>query len=428
LRWANNTLTTNGISHDRKLTVIVTIGGTVGISTGVISRRGPSPESLVTLVRAAEETARAAMPAEDAHPLVPANEDTSSWTRPPVETSMAVFSSFAPALGEAFRRAGAEDRLLFGYAVHTMQSTYVASSTGLRLHHDQPTGYVEMNGKSRDFARSAWVGAQSLTFTDVDPVAMDAELSTRLAWAARVIDKPAGRYEVVLPPGAVADLLIDMYFNAEARDALDGRTVFSRAGGGTRVGDRLSEAAVTIRSNPHEPGIEAPPFVIARTSDPRQSVFDNGLPLQPTAWIDNGVLTSLIQTRHSAELSGLPVTPDVDNLIMDGGAPSLADMISKTDNGLLLTCLWYIRTVDPQTLLLTGLTRDGVYAIERGEVVGAVNNFRFNESPVDLLGRLTEIGTAERTLPREMSDYFTRVMMPPLRVPDFNMSSVSPAS
>ena len=103
-------------------------------------------------------------------------------------------------------------------------------------------------------------------------------------------------------------------------------------------------------------------------------------------------------------------------------------MVAATERGLLLTCLWYIREVDPQTLLLTGLTRDGVYLVEGGEVVGEVNNFRFNESPVDLLGRLTEVGATERTLPREWGDYFTRTAMPPVRVADFNMSTVSQAS
>jgi predicted Zn-dependent protease len=125
----------------------------------------------------------------------------------------------------------------------------------------------------------------------------------------------------------------------------------------------------------------------------------------------------------------------VDNLVLSGGAQhaqdagSLESMIASTKRGLLLTCLWYIRTVDPQTLLLTGLTRDGVYLIEDGEVTGAVNNFRFNESPVGMLSRLAEAGATERsTLPREWSDYFTRCAMPPLRIEGFNMSSVSQAS
>jgi predicted Zn-dependent protease len=160
------------------------------------------------------------------------------------------------------------------------------------------------------------------------------------------------------------------------------------------------------------------------------SVFDNGLPLRPTEWIAAGELAALPSTRHSAQLAGLPVTPPIENLILDArdGAGSIEDMIASTRRGLLVTCLWYIREVDPQTLLLTGLTRDGVYLVENGEVAGAVNNFRFNESPVALLGRIAEAGQTVRTLPREWNDYFTHAAMPPVRVEGFNMSSVSQAS
>jgi predicted Zn-dependent protease len=224
--------------------------------------------------------------------------------------------------------------------------------------------------------------------------------------------------------------MIYLYWSAGARDAYEGRTVFSKPGGGTRVGERLTDVRVTLRSDPLAAGLRCSPFVIAHASGGTQSVFDNGLPLEPTRWIADGVLNALIQTRHSAQLTGLPLTPGIDNLILDGpaGGRSLTEMVANTDRGLLLTCLWYIREVDPQTLLLTGLTRDGVYLVEHGEVTSAVNNFRFNESPLDLLGRLSEVGATERTLPREWNDYFTRVAMPAVRVDDFNMSSVSPAS
>ena len=142
-----------------------------------------------------------------------------------------------------------------------------------------------------------------------------------------------------------------------------------------------------------------------RVRAPSQSVFDNGLPIAPTDWIRDGELTALIQTRHSAGLTGLPVTPGVDNLLFASpdASRNLDQMVAATERGLLLTCLWYIREVDPQTLLLTGLTRDGVYLVEGGEVRGEVNNFRFNESPVDLLARLTEVGFTERTLARELA-------------------------
>jgi predicted Zn-dependent protease len=430
LRWANNTLTTNGVTRARQLTVIATIDGATGTAAGVVSRRGITPKSLEQLVRAAEEAARNSPPAEDAQPLVTGDDATPGWEQPAAETSIEVFSTFAPALGQAFEHNRSEDRLLFGYAEHELRSTYVGSSTGLRLRHDQPTGRLDINGKSRDYRRSAWVGAATTDFTDVDPTALDAHLAERLGWASRQVELPAGRYETLLPPAAVADLMIYLYWSAGARDADDGRSVFSRPGGGTRVGERLTDVPVTLRSDPSAAGVQCPPFVIAHASGATQSVFDNGLPLAPTSWVSGGVLTALLQTRHSARLTGMAVTPAIDNLILEGpaGGPALTDLVAATGRGLLLTCLWYIREVDPQTLLLTGLTRDGVYLVEQGEVVGAVNNFRFNESPVDLLRRITELGATERTPGREWSDYFSRAVMPALRVADFNMSSVSQAS
>jgi predicted Zn-dependent protease len=249
-----------------------------------------------------------------------------------------------------------------------------------------------------------------------------------LGWAGRRVDLPAGRYQTLLPPAAVADLLIYLYWSAGAKDALDGRTVFSKPGGGTRIGDRLSGLPLTLRSDPAAAGLGCAPFVVAHASSRESSVFDNGLALRPTEWISGGNLAALIQTRHTAGLSGLAVTPAIGNLILDGGGTATVDdMIARTGRGLLLTCLWYIREVDPQPLLLTGLTRDGVYLVENGEVTAAVNNFRFNESPVGMLARATEAGRTRPALSREWGDHFSRTAMPALRVDGFNMSSVSQA-
>ncbi|MGW2934593.1 metallopeptidase TldD-related protein [Streptomyces sp. NPDC001156] len=426
LRWAGNALTTNGVTRGRTLTVVATVDGKEGTASGVVSRSAVTTDELESLVRSAEAAARGAGPAEDAQPLVTGVPQTPDFTDAPAETSSAIFADFAPALGESFARARAGGRELYGFANHEVVSTYVGTSTGLRLRHDQPSGTLELNAKSPDRARSAWAGHSTRDFKDVDPAALDAELARRLAWAERRIELPAGRYETLLPPTAVADLLIYQMWSAAARDAAEGRTVFSRPGGGTRVGEKLSELPLTLRSDPHEPGLETSPFVIAHASGDDASVFDNGLPLNATEWISAGELRHLTTTRHSAGLTGLPLAPSIGNLILDGGADrSLEEMVAGTERGLLLTCLWYIREVDPATLLLTGLTRDGVYLVENGEVTGEVNNFRFNESPVDLLGRAAEAGRTEKTLPREWSDWFTRAAMPALRVPDFNMSSVS---
>ncbi|MFI5807341.1 metallopeptidase TldD-related protein [Streptomyces sp. NPDC051561] len=426
LRWAGNALTTNGVTRGRTLTVIATVDGGRGTASGVVSRSAVTADELEPLVRAAEAAARTAGPAEDAQPLVSGVPASPHFRDAPAETSSSVFDAFAPALGEAFARARAGGRELYGFANHEMTSSYLGTSTGLRLRHDQPNGTLELNAKSPDRTKSAWAGRSTRDFKDVDPAALDEELARRLGWAERKIDLPAGRYETLLPPSAVADLLVYQLWSSGGRDAAEGRTVFSRPGGETRLGDRLSELPLTLRSDPDEPGLESAPFVLAHSSGGDSSVFDNGLPLSGTDWIKDGKLERLITTRHSAGLTGLPVAPDINNLILDaGGTKSLDEMVADTGRGLLLTCLWYIREVDPATLLLTGLTRDGVYLVENGEVVGEVNNFRFNESPVDLLSRASQAGRTEKTLPREWGDWFTRAAMPALRVPDFNMSSVS---
>jgi predicted Zn-dependent protease len=444
LRWAGNTLTTNGVSQGRRLTVIAVRQHSDGqASAGVVSRSGVREDQVTDVVRAAETAAKEASPADDAMPLLapgspqafPGGGTTrpcgTGWDDPVQHTEIGVFRGFTPALGQAFEQAAGQDQKLYGYAEHNLDCAFLGTSTGLRLRHDQPSGKVELNAKSADLRRSSWGGVASRDFTDVDVAALHASLARRLDWGRRRVELPAGRYETLLPPGALADLLIYMYWSAGARDALDGRTVFSKPGGGIRVGEQLSPLPVTLRSDPAAPGLECTPFAVAHASGRDQSVFDNGLALRPTAWVSGGTLAALEQTRHTSGVTGLPATPAIDNLIFESAAPdqpSLEDMLARTQRGLLLTCLWYIREVDPQTLLLTGLTRDGVYLVENGEVTAEVNNFRFNESPVGMLGRLTEVGASGPALPREWNDHFTRAAMPPARVEGFNMSSVSQAS
>ena len=435
LRWAGNTLTTNGVAASRSLTVIAIdrrADGTAGV--GTVSRSGVTPGEVAVLMREAEKTAEQASPAEDAADLVPGETrdrlGESDWSLPPVATDFGVFRGFSAELGETLRAAQGAGRKLYGFAEHGVVSTFVGTSSGVRLRYDQPTGRLELNAKSADLARSAWAGASTRDFTDVDVASLEAGLTERLAWQERRVELEAGRYETLLPPTAVADLMTYLYWSAGARDAGEGRTVFSRPGGGTRVGERLSSAPVDLFSDPAYPGLECTPFVVAHASGADSSVFDNGLPSGLASWISSGVLSSLHSSRFSAATIGAAATPAVDNLIMTapGAAASLESMIASTKHGLLLTCLWYIREVDPQTLLLTGLTRDGVYLIEDGSVAGMVNNFRFNETPVGMLSRLAEVGATTRTLPREWNDYFTRCAMPPLRIEGFNMSSVSQAS
>jgi len=429
LRWANNTLTTNGVMHGSRATVIATVGAGEATASGVVAKSAVTEDSLAELVSAAGAAARAADPAEDAKPLVEGGAGP-GWEDEPGETSIQVYESFAPALGEALERATKENRWLFGFADHQITTTYLGTSTGVRLRHEQPDGHVTVTAKSGDRAESAWVGAATRDFTDVDVSGLDAELVRRLGWARRKVELPAGRYPTVLPADAVSDLVTYLYWTMEGRDAHEGRSVFSSPSGGTRVGEQLSPHPVTLRSDPHAAGLESAPFVIAHRSGPASSVFDNGLTLRATDWISGGTLENLLQTRFTAGLTGLSTTPWIDNYVLEveGATGSVDDVVAGVDDGLLLTCLWYIRVVDPQTLLLTGLTRDGVYRVEGGEVTGAVNNFRFNESPVDLLARFTAAGATVPAFSREWGDEFGRTAAPPLLVPDFNMSSVSQAS
>jgi predicted Zn-dependent protease len=440
LRWAGNTLTTNGVATSRSLTVISIdrrADGTAGV--GMVARSGITPGQVEELVREAEKAAAESAAAEDAAELVPGETSTrsasASWSSSPSATDFGVFRAFSAELGETLRAAEAAGRKLYGFAEHGVTSTFVGTSAGVRARYDQPTGRLELNAKSADLSRSAWAGAATRDFSDLDVAAVDASLAERLSWQSRRIDLPAGRYETLLPPTAVADMLTYMYWSAGARDTAEGRTVFAKPSAesgerGTRIGERLSPLPLDLFSDPSFPGLECAPFVVAHASGRDSSVFDNGLASPRASWISSGTLSALHSSRYSAALADLPVTPSVDNLILSapGAAASLEQMIASTKRGLLLTCLWYIRVVDPQTLLLTGLTRDGVYLVEEGEVVGAVNNFRYNESPVSMLSRVLEVGATEKTLPREWGDYFNRAAMPPLRVEAFNMSSVSQAS
>ncbi|MGW4066634.1 metallopeptidase TldD-related protein [Nocardia grenadensis] len=429
LRWAGNSMTTNGASVSRRWSVIsVFRDGPRSARVGSVASTSVDPADIEAVVRASEEAARSAEPARDAMPLLDTDAVPAApgWEQAPAVTGIDVFAGLAADLATGFDGG---DRL-YGFAHHQVQTTWLGTSTGVRRRYTQPTGSIEINGKRGDGAElaSAWVGAGTADFTDVDTPGLLAELARRLDWSARRVELPAGRYETLLPPSAVADLLIYMYWSMEGRGAQEGHTAFAAAGG-TRVGEKLTDLPLTLFSDPAAPGLQCLPFVATPASSETVSVFDNGLSAPRVDWLRDGAIADLVYPRATAADYAVSPTVPVQNLLLTGGsAATLDEMIARTERGLLLTTLWYIREVDPATLLLTGLTRDGVYLVENGEVTAAVNNFRFNESPLDLLRRVTEAGATELTLPREWKDWFTRTAMPPLRIPDFHMSSVSRAT
>ncbi len=435
VRWANNTVTTSGLATALDWYVVAVHGDAAGTASAS-AIDATSADRIATVVRSAEAAAESSAesgPARDARPLVGVQGAGSAaddgFAAPPAEESFEVYSSLLPSLSASFEDARSGGRILYGFARHELTTTYLGSSTGQRRRWVQPTGTLEVNAKSKDLGRSSWAGSSTADFTDVDVHAMATGLAQRLDWAQRTVALEPGRYDAVLPPTAVADFMIYLAWSAGARPAHEGRSAFSAPGGGTKIGERVSDRPLSLYCDPAEPGIECAPFLATPSSSDEASVFDDGAELGRSALIDEGAIAGLIQTRASAAEYGEPFTPGADNLVLRGGdqTRSIDDIVADVQRGLLVTSQWYIREVDPMTLLLTGLTRDGVYLVENGEVTAAVNNFRFNMSPLDVLRRARDIGATERCLSREWSDWFTRSAMPPMRVDGFHMSSVSTA-
>ncbi|MCV7202277.1 TldD/PmbA family protein [Mycolicibacterium peregrinum] len=420
LRWAGNSMTTNGESVSRTITVISIVRRGDKAHVGSVRSTEVDPAVIPELVVAAQRAAVSSPEARDAAPPLAGSGVPVDWDAPVAGTGAQVFTGIADDLAKGF--AGSDE--LYGYARHVLETTFVATSTGLRRRYTQPTGSVEINAKRN--GASAWAGVSTADFADVRVDSLLDELSLKLGWAERTVELPAGRYETLMPPSTVADMMIYLTWTMDGRGAQEGRTALS-APGGTRVGEKLTDLGLTLYSDPLADALACQPFVAVPSSSERVSIFDNGMDIGRVDWIRDGVVNALAYPRAVAAEYGTPVAVPADNLLMTGGAKDLADMIAGTERGLLLTTLWYIREVDPTVLLLTGLTRDGVYLIEDGEVTAAVNNFRFNESPLDLLRRATEAGISEVTLPREWGDWATRASMPTLRIPDFHMSSVSQA-
>jgi predicted Zn-dependent protease len=220
-----------------------------------------------------------------------------------------------------------------------------------------------------------------------------------------------GKYTVILEPVAATYMLENM-FRFDARQADEGRSFLSKPGGGTRLGEKLMDEKVTIYSDPFNPEL------------PSATWNREGEKLQRTTWIDKGVVKNLSYSRYWAEKKGVKPLPGPANIIMEGGTASVEDLIKTTERGILVSRLWYIRMVDPQTLLLTGLTRDGTFYIENGKIMYPVKNFRFNESPVIMLNNVEELGKPERSISVES---YRSYLIPPMKIRDFTFSSLSDA-
>ena len=425
LRWANSSLTTNGNSIEQSLSIAAFIPVNTGTACGLASGQIRTREDVVNLVAKSKASALAAGVAEDANELV-IGSDSPDFHSVPEHSELTELATLATHLGQVMQNPQSE---YFGYSELTTDTLYVATSSGLRQRFVQKSSRFELCAKSPDRTRSAWSGESGTSFANLDVVKHASLVDQGLEFQKNKIDIDPGKHKVTLSPSAVADLMIYLMWTASAREAVEGRSVFSATAGGTRIGEQLTSRPFSLLSDPKYPGLETVDRVISIGNSSFSSTFDTGMQIPPVKIIDNGKLAALGSSRFTAQLAKLPVTPLADNIVVadELGEGDLIQTASRMGDGLLITCLWYIREVDPQSLLLTGLTRDGVYVVKNGEIVGAANNFRFNESPVGVLNRIIDAGTAAYCLPREWADWFSRAKVAPLTIADFNLSTRSDA-
>jgi predicted Zn-dependent protease len=329
-----------------------------------------------------------------------------------------VTSSLAPAerasrARTAIDTAGAKGLVAAGFVESHAEALTFATSSGLRAQHRGTVARMTTTARTKDGAGSGWAGADRTSALEVDANEL-ARVATDKAERSRNASKlDPGRYTVILEPAAVGDLLAFLLEALDARAADQGRSFFSHAGGGNRIGESIFDPRVVLRSDPFDP------------LTPDRPWDADGMPLRPTTWIEGGRLASLYYPRFWAQKMGKPFigSHGAYHLTCPSGAPSAANLAEGVRRGLLVTRFWYIRWLDPKQLLVTGLTRDGVWLVEDGKITRPVNNFRFNESPVKMLTRLVGMTAVTYRVPT----WGGVMRVPVVCCDDFEMSSVSDA-
>ena len=295
-------------------------------------------------------------------------------------------------------------------------SAAVATSNGLFAHNSNTSVAYTLTIRADDGLSSGWAGDEGADWNTIesDRIAEDAVRKCR-QWQRKTALDP-GKYEVVLEPAAVGMLMQRMMYEFDARQADEGRSFFTKRGGGNRIGEKLFDERITIVSDPAEKNAETNPF------------DQGGVPVQRQTWVEKGVLKTLAYSRFWADKQKVQPRPRPSNFIMSGGNASLEDMIKSTRRGVLITRFWYIRNLNPRIVSYTGLTRDGTFLIENGKIARPVNNFRFNQSLTDLLANVEMLGRPTRVAANEDgSGGQQAVVVPALKVREFNLASISDA-
>jgi predicted Zn-dependent protease len=407
IRYARNAVSTSGGVSQNNLV----IQSSFGKRSGTVTINEFDDASLEKAVRRSEELAR----------LAPENPEFVSNLGPQqfsdsktfVETTAAITPKFrADAVKQSLDIAKKDNLTAAGFLENAAGFAAMMNSSGLFAYNTDTNVNFNVTLRTADGKGS---GYASKGYNDINK--LDVAAATRVAAqkaagsaAAKAIEP--GKYTVILEPSAAIVLLENLLFSMDARSADEGRSFLSKQGGKTKLGEKMMDERVTLYSDPQHPEL------------PTRTWAQDGRPQEKITWIDKGVIKNLPYSRYWAQQKNVKAVPFPNGAIMAGGTASLEDLIKGTEKGILVTRLWYIRPVDPQTLLFTGLTRDGTFYIENGQIKFPVKNFRFNESPIIMLNNLDELGKPERTVSGESGNH---ALIPPMRIRDFTFTSLSDA-
>lgn len=409
-RFAQNQMSTSGDATNATLTITSALGNKVASATTNIF----DDDALRRVVETSEQLAR----------LVPDNEEymgeLGPQSYPDSDPYFETTGELAPerraqAIAAVTEQAAARNLISTGFLIHAAASTAVATTNGLFAYGTNTRVNFTTTVRTPDGTGSGWAGTSAHDFDELDTRALGARAVEKAMRSQSPRAVEPGRWTVVMEPTTVGNMVNLMMNQLSARNADEGRSFFSKAGGGTKLGEQFIDSRVTIHSDPGDRRILSPPF------------NGEGLPNKAMTWVENGELRNLNYSRYWADRQGVEPTGFPSGWYMAGGNDTLDDMIRSTERGLLLTRFWYIRGVDPRTILYTGLTRDGTFLIENGEISHPVKNFRWNESPIFMLNNIEMMGEPVRISSGESSGLTNAVVVPPLKVRDFTFTSLSDA-
>ncbi|MBC9913096.1 TldD/PmbA family protein [Chitinophaga varians] len=408
VRYARNEVSTSGANSRNMLVVNSAFGKKLGTAT--INEFDDA--SLEKVVRRAEELARLAPENPEYMPILGPQQFVEPSAQYNENTAAVDPAYRADAVAKSLAITKQNKLVAAGYLENNVAFSAIMNSKGLFAYNSSTNINFSITVRSEDGTGS---GYASKSYNDVRKLDAGKETSIAAQKAsgsrgAKAIEP--GKYTVILEPAASIVLIEQLIGNMDARSAEEGRSFLSKAGGKTKLGDKLMDDQVTIYSDPWHPDM------------PTAYWNNDGRPQEKTTWIDKGVVKNMYYSRYWAQKDNVKAIPSPDAFIMEGGTASLEELIKSTEKGILVTRLWYIRPVDPQTLLFTGLTRDGTFYIENGVIKHPVKNFRFNESPVIMLNNVEALGRPERAVSGESNQ---SAILPPMKLRDFTFTSLSDA-